>query len=74
MEPKELKYISLVPQIKNLIDAQCNEIANYANVAAAIQAEFKHWWCGFYFVNTKNQLERKISLISFFESWDDMPR
>ncbi len=57
MEPKELKYISLVPQIKNLIDAQCNEIANYANVAAAIQAEFKHWWCGFYFVNAKNQLE-----------------
>ena len=57
METKELKYISLVPQIKNLIDAQCNEIANYANVAAAIQAEFKHWWCGFYFVNAKNQLE-----------------
>jgi len=57
METKELKYISLVPQIKNLIDTQCNEIANYANVAAAIQAEFKHWWCGFYFVNAKNQLE-----------------
>ena len=57
METKELKYISLVPQIKNLIDAHCNEIANYANVAAAIQAEFKHLWCGFYFVNAKNQLE-----------------
>jgi L-methionine (R)-S-oxide reductase len=57
METKEIKYDRLLPQIKALIDHRCSEIANYANTAAAIQNEFKHWWCGFYFVNAKNQLE-----------------
>jgi len=57
LQDKELKYQNLLLQIKNLIDPQCTWVANYANVCAAIQQEFKHWWCGFYMVNKNNQLE-----------------
>lgn len=57
MQEKESKYIDLLTQLESLIDYNCSEISNYANVSAAIQAQFRHWWCGFYFVNSKNQLE-----------------
>lgn len=54
---KEARYIALLAQIKALIDPKCGAIANYANICAAIQAEFGFWWCGFYIINDKNQLE-----------------
>lgn len=57
MTQKELQYQSLLSQIESLIDPKCTWIANYANVCAAIQSEFKHWWCGFYMVNTNKMLE-----------------
>ena len=54
---KKEKYELLVSQIQALIDPACSWLANYANVCAAIQGTFSHWWCGFYFVNNSNQLE-----------------
>lgn len=54
---KEARYKTLLTQIETLIDPQCGTIANYANVCAAIQAEFGFWWCGFYIINTTKQLE-----------------
>jgi len=48
---KHALYQSLVKQIGALIDPNASELSNYANVCAAIQTAFKHWWCGFYFVN-----------------------
>ena len=48
---KHALYQSLVKQIAALIDPNASELSNYANVCAAIQTTFKHWWCGFYFVN-----------------------
>jgi GAF domain-containing protein len=48
---KHALYQSLVKQIAALIDPNASELSNYANVCAAIQTAFKHWWCGFYFVN-----------------------
>ena len=49
-------YQSLSKQIEALIDPNVALISNYANVCAAIQSAFKHWWCGFYLVNNQ-QLE-----------------
>ncbi len=49
-------YQSLSKQIEALMDPNAALISNYANVCAAIQSTFKHWWCGFYLVNNQ-QLE-----------------
>lgn len=54
---KEELYESLLAQAGGLLDPECSWIANYANICALIQDTFRHWWCGFYFVNQKNQLE-----------------
>jgi L-methionine (R)-S-oxide reductase len=57
MTPKETQYKDLLISIEALIDKRCEWVANYANVCAAIQQVFHHWWCGFYLVNKNNQLE-----------------
>ena len=49
-------YQSLSKQIEALMDPNAALISNYANMCAAIQSAFKHWWCGFYLVNNQ-QLE-----------------
>ena len=54
---KAERYQALLPQIEALIDLNCGWVANYANVCAAIQQCFNHWWCGFYLINKNNQLE-----------------
>jgi L-methionine (R)-S-oxide reductase len=54
---KKEQYEQLLKQVESLIDPACSWLANYANVCAAIQDTFHHWWCGFYFVNTNRQLE-----------------
>ncbi len=51
------RYQTIVEQINALIDPNCSWVANYANVCAAIQQYFNHWWCGFYLVNPENKLE-----------------
>lgn len=52
---KEEKYISLIPQIKSLIEGETDLIANLANVSAALKEAFNFFWVGFYIVNN-NQL------------------
>ncbi|HJD91494.1 MULTISPECIES: GAF domain-containing protein [Bacteroides] len=47
---KKERYESLLSQIKGLVEGEPNKIANMANVAAAIFAEFKFHWVGFYLV------------------------
>lgn len=54
---KAEQYKTLVSQVKALIDPACGWVTNYANVSAAIQQQFNHWWCGFYLINEHNQLE-----------------
>ncbi len=44
-------YDSLIPQIRALISGEPSEIANLANVAAAIKSAFNFWWVGFYLVD-----------------------
>jgi GAF domain-containing protein len=52
---KEQQYISLIPQIKSLIEGENNMIANMANICAALKEQFGWLWVGFYLVE-KNEL------------------
>ncbi len=45
---KEEKYRALYPQLRALVGAETDLIANMANVAAAIRETFGFWWVGFY--------------------------
>lgn len=47
---KEEKYITLLPQLKALCEGEPNQVANLANVAAAIKQTFDYYWVGFYLV------------------------
>lgn len=47
---KEEQYISLIPQIKALLEGEPHLIANLANVTAALKEQFGWWWVGFYLV------------------------
>ncbi|MGL1887956.1 MAG: GAF domain-containing protein [Reichenbachiella sp.] len=44
------KYERLLPQIAALISDEPDQIANMANVAAALKQTFGFFWVGFYFV------------------------
>ena len=45
---KEEKYALLYRQICALVEGECDDIANMANVAAMIHFTFGFWWTGFY--------------------------
>jgi L-methionine (R)-S-oxide reductase len=47
---KEEQYVSLVPQIKALLEGEPYLIANLANVTAALKEQFNWLWIGFYLV------------------------
>jgi GAF domain-containing protein len=47
---KEEVYISLIPQIKGLIDGEPDLIANLGNICAALKEQFGWLWIGFYLV------------------------
>lgn len=48
MENKETRYRELLAEVEGLVGGESDEIANMANVAAAIQAKFGFHWVGFY--------------------------
>ncbi|MBM3402527.1 MAG: GAF domain-containing protein [Bacteroidetes bacterium] len=47
---KKEQYLSLLPQISALIADENDEIANMANVCAALKEQFNFFWVGFYLV------------------------
>ncbi|WP_395808908.1 GAF domain-containing protein [Daejeonella sp.] len=47
---KNDQYRSLIPQISALISGETDEIANMANVCAALKEQFNFFWVGFYLV------------------------
>jgi len=47
---KTEQYVSLIPQIKGLMEEESDLIANLANVAAALKEQFGWFWVGFYLV------------------------
>ncbi|MBN8530796.1 MAG: GAF domain-containing protein [Alphaproteobacteria bacterium] len=46
--PKPVCYAELLPQIKAVIEAEPNLIANLANIAAILKEAFGFFWVGFY--------------------------
>lgn len=54
---KEDKYKELLLSASSLIDINCSETTNLANISALLKTYFNFWWCGFYLVNSRNQLE-----------------
>ena len=51
MNDKELKYQSLVPVVKSLMDGEEDIIARMANLSSLLHYEFGFWWTGFYRVS-----------------------
>lgn len=49
---KEERYLTLLPQLKNLVDGEDDLVANCANIAAALRQTFGFFWVGFYFVKS----------------------
>jgi len=47
---KAEQYESLMPQLKALLDGEPDQVANMANVAAALKEQFGWLWVGFYIV------------------------
>ena len=47
---KEEQYLSLLPQVRSLIEGEADLVANLANVAAALKEAFDFFWVGFYLV------------------------
>ena len=47
---KEAQYLSLIPQIKGLVNGEPDLVANLANIAAALKEQFGFFWVGFYLV------------------------
>jgi L-methionine (R)-S-oxide reductase len=47
---KNDQYKSLIPQISALLSGETDEIANMANVCAALKEQFNFFWVGFYMV------------------------
>jgi L-methionine (R)-S-oxide reductase len=47
---KEAQYRELLPQIKSIIGAEEDLIANLANICAMLKTQFNWWWVGFYIV------------------------
>lgn len=45
---KEERYATLLPQLKSIVEAEDDTIANMANVAACVMETFHFWWVGFY--------------------------
>ncbi len=47
---KREKYESLIPQILGLISGEEDQVANLANISAALKQAFGFFWVGFYMV------------------------
>jgi len=54
---KEERYKEVFISAKSLIDPNCSDTANLANLSALLKTYFNFWWCGFYLINNKQQLE-----------------
>lgn len=50
---KEEKYKELIPQLRALVETEKDEVANMANLAAALRQTFGFFWVGFYRVVEK---------------------
>jgi GAF domain-containing protein len=53
---KAEKYAALIPQIEGLLFGETNEVANMANICAALKEGMGFFWVGFYLVDSPEEL------------------
>lgn len=53
---KAEKYQALIPQIKGLLMGEENQVANMANICAALKEGLGFFWVGFYLVDSPDEL------------------
>lgn len=64
-ESKQELYEVLFPQLQSLVEDECDEIANMANLSACIMDTFHFWWVGFYRVLPTEQGGEQLVLGPF---------
>jgi L-methionine (R)-S-oxide reductase len=47
---REEQYLELIPQIAALLEGESDQVANMANITAALKQQFNWLWIGFYLV------------------------
>ena len=62
---KKDKYELLLPQIRALVAAESDLIANISNMVAALKEGMRFLWIGFYFVKENNKGEKELVLGPF---------
>ncbi len=51
---KKEKYLSLIPQIRSLVEGEQDSVANVANIIAALKYGMNFFWVGIYKVQDEN--------------------
>jgi L-methionine (R)-S-oxide reductase len=62
---KKEKYISLLPQIKSLVEGESDFIANISNIISALKFGMDFFWVGIYFVKDVSQTKQELILGPF---------
>jgi len=57
---KEEKYKALIPQIEALVLGESDEIANVANIVAALKHTLDYFWAGLYRVQSNHSIEELV--------------
>ena len=50
---KRERYLTLLPQLKELVEHESDLVANLANVSAALKQSMNFFWVGFYLVRNE---------------------
>lgn len=53
-------YAEILPQIKAVVSAESDMIANMANISAILKEAFGFWWVGFYIVKSSDASEELV--------------
>ena len=53
-------YAQILPQIRSIVAAETDLIANMANVSAILKEAFGFWWVGFYIVKSSDAGEELV--------------
>lgn len=62
---KKEKYVSLLPQIKSLVEGENDLIANISNIISALKFGMDFFWVGIYFVKDVSPTKQELVLGPF---------
>lgn len=53
---RKIIYDSILPQLKGIVEAESNLVANLANISAILKEAFNFFWVGFYITDSENEM------------------